>query len=116
MLHIQSDRGESGSRAAAGFTGTNAELLSTQNKVVSDQIRHSSLWPKAPNALSNALRRMASNLRADGSQPGFNRPVNGGSRIFVKAGVKLHKLSTAFGIGLRFLHGGARRGRCPEGC
>lgn len=50
--------------AQEGFRGTTAELLVRLNAIVSDSIRRSPRWPKAPNALGNLLRRMASNLRA----------------------------------------------------
>ena len=36
-------------------------------------MRRSVRWPKAPNALGNALRRMASNLRAAGIEIQFSR-------------------------------------------
>jgi len=52
--------------AREGFTGSSAELLTHLNSIVSDQTRRSVRWPKAPNALASALRRMASNLRAAG--------------------------------------------------
>ena len=38
-------------------------------------------WPKAPNALSNALRRMASNLRAAGIEIQFSRADIRGRRV-----------------------------------
>jgi hypothetical protein len=41
--------------------------------MTSASICHSVRWPKAPNALSNALRRMASNLRAVGIEIEFSR-------------------------------------------
>jgi hypothetical protein len=41
--------------------------------MISSSMRHSVRWPKAPNALSNALRRMASNLRAVGIEIQFSR-------------------------------------------
>jgi hypothetical protein len=52
--------------AQEGFTGSSAELLIRLNSIVSEQTRRSVRWPKAPNALANALRRMASTLRAAG--------------------------------------------------
>jgi len=52
--------------AREGFTGSSAELLARLNSIVSEQTRRSIRWPKAPNALASALRRMASNLRAAG--------------------------------------------------
>ena len=52
--------------AREGFRGSTAELLLRLNSIVSEQTRRSVRWPKAPNALASALRRMASNLRAAG--------------------------------------------------
>jgi hypothetical protein len=52
--------------AREGFRGSTAELLVRLNSMVSDETRRSPRWPKAPNALANALRRMASNLRTAG--------------------------------------------------
>ena len=52
--------------AREGFRGSTAELLVRLNDIVSEQTRRSVRWPKAPNALASALRRMASNLRAAG--------------------------------------------------
>ena len=52
--------------AREGFSGSTAELLVRLNSIVSEQTRRSVRWPKAPNALASALRRMASNLRAAG--------------------------------------------------
>ncbi len=59
--------------AQEGFSGTAAELLARLNCMMSQSMRRSLRWPKAPNALSNALRRMASNLRAAGIEIQFSR-------------------------------------------
>ena len=45
--------------AREGFTGTVAELRARLDSMVGEAIRRSVRWPKAPNVLSNALRRMA---------------------------------------------------------
>ena len=50
--------------AREGVTGTVAELHARLDSMVSDALRRSVHWPKAPNGLGNALRRMATNLRA----------------------------------------------------
>ena len=50
--------------AREGVTGTVAELHARLDSMVSDALRRSVRWPKAPNGLGNALRRMATNLRA----------------------------------------------------
>lgn len=59
--------------AQEGFSGTVAELHARLNCMITESIRRSVRWPKAPNALSNALRRMASNLRAAGIEIQFSR-------------------------------------------
>jgi hypothetical protein len=45
--------------AREGFTGTLAELRARLDSMVSEALRRSVRWPTAPNALSNAIRRMA---------------------------------------------------------
>jgi len=67
--------------AREGFSGTVAELLAQLNCMISKSMRHSVRWPKAPNALSNALRRMASNLRAAGIEIQFSRADIRGRRV-----------------------------------
>ncbi|HEY9156369.1 hypothetical protein [Candidatus Binatus sp.] len=67
--------------AREGFSGTVAELHARLNCMMSESMRRSVRWPKAPNALSNALRRMASNLRAVGIQIQFSRADTGGRRV-----------------------------------
>ena len=49
--------------------------------MVSEALRRSVRWPKAPNALSNAIRRMATNLRAAGIELQFSRNDEQGRRI-----------------------------------
>jgi hypothetical protein len=67
--------------AREGFSGTVAELLARLNCVTSEGMRRSVRWPKAPNALSAVLRRMAGNLRAAGMDVQFSRPDHSGRRI-----------------------------------
>ena len=67
--------------AQEGFSGTVAELLERLNCMMSPSMRRSLRWPKAPNALGNALRRMASNLRAAGIQLQFSRADIRGRRV-----------------------------------
>jgi 3-hydroxyisobutyrate dehydrogenase-like beta-hydroxyacid dehydrogenase len=49
--------------------------------MVSDAMRRSVRWPKAPNGLGNALRRMATNLRAAGVELQFSRNDVQGRRV-----------------------------------
>jgi hypothetical protein len=67
--------------AREGFTGTVAELGARLDSMVSEAIRGSVQWPKAPNALGNALRRMVPNLRAAGIELQFNRNDIRGRRM-----------------------------------
>ena len=67
--------------AREGFTGTVAELHARLDSMVSDAMRRSVHWPKAPNGLGNALRRMVTNLRAAGVELQFNRNDVQGRRV-----------------------------------
>ena len=79
-----------------GFCGTTAELLARLNKLVSDDTRRSRHWPKAPNALGNALRRMASNLRQAGIELEFSRRDHSGKRIvYIRVAANIWKSSSA---------------------
>lgn len=66
--------------ARTGLSGTSSELLFLLNKLAGDSTRRSQRWPKAPNVLSNALRRMAGSLRAAGIEIYFNRTDHRGRR------------------------------------
>jgi|SRR5208337_3796888 len=59
--------------AREGFSGTVAELYERLNRMMSEGMRRSVRWPKAPSALGSALRRMATNLRAVGIEIQFSR-------------------------------------------
>jgi hypothetical protein len=66
------------------FRGSTAQLLSRLNCIVSDGTRRSLHWPKAPNALSSSLRRLAGNFRAAGIDLQFSRAdVEGRRMVFV---------------------------------
>jgi hypothetical protein len=67
--------------ARKGFTGTVAELHARLDSMVSDAMRRSVRWPKAPKGLGNALRRMATNLRAAGVELQFSRNDVQGRRV-----------------------------------
>jgi hypothetical protein len=78
--------------AREGFTGTVAELHARLDSMVSDAMRRSVRWPKAPNGLGNALRRMATNLRAAGVELQFSRnDVQGRRVVSVVAAVQARK-------------------------
>src|SRR5271169_5503149 len=67
--------------ARAGFTGTVAELRARLDSMVSEAMRRSVRWPKAPNVLGYVLRRMATNLRAAGIELQFSRNDEQGRRM-----------------------------------
>jgi hypothetical protein len=67
--------------AREGFTGTVGELLARLDSMVSDAMRRSVRWPKAPNGLGNALRRIAGSLRAAGIELQFSRNDVLGRRV-----------------------------------
>jgi hypothetical protein len=67
--------------AREGFTGTVAELRARLDCMVSDALRRSVRWPKAPNILSNVLRRISPSLRAAGIELQFSRNDEQGRRM-----------------------------------
>jgi hypothetical protein len=67
--------------AQEGFNGTVTELYARLSSMMSEGTRRSAGWPKAPNALGNALRRMAANLRAAGIEIQFSRADVQGRRL-----------------------------------
>ena len=81
--------------AKDGFSGSVTELHARLNSMMTDSARRSVRWPKAPNALSNALRRMAINLRAAGIEIQFRRSdIGGRSVISLAAAPELRKGSS----------------------
>jgi hypothetical protein len=70
-------------RRLGDFEGSASELLEQLVDVAGESIARSKTWPKAPNALSGALRRLAPNLRR--GEPGiaidFDREGNGRQRV-----------------------------------
>jgi hypothetical protein len=67
-------------KADMGFTGTAEQLLSDFNVVASEHLRRQHTWPKNGRSLSNALRRIAPNLRATGIEVEFRREGGGKTR------------------------------------
>ena len=87
--------------ASEGFTGSTAELLTRLNSLVSEHARRSVRWPKAPNALGNTLRRMASNLRSAGIELSSSRADRLGRRIIsVSFATNIPKRSSVIVSGL----------------
>ena len=82
--------------ARQGFMGTVAELRVQLDSMVSETVHRSARWPKAPNILSSALRRMAPNLREAGIEIEFSRPDHSGRRtVSVLAISRISKSSSA---------------------
>jgi hypothetical protein len=81
--------------AREGFTGTVAELHTRLDSMVSDAMRRSVRWPKAPNGLGNVLRRMTTNLRAAGVELQFSRNDVQGRRVVSVVAVALKKKTVA---------------------
>jgi hypothetical protein len=67
--------------AREGFTGTVGELRARLDSMVSEAMRRSVRWPKAPNALGNALRRISAHLRSAGIELQFSRNDEQGRRM-----------------------------------
>jgi hypothetical protein len=67
------------------WQGTSSELLNALNDRTSEDVQRQHGWPKAANALSGALKRLAPNLRAAGVN--FSRPNRAG-----KSGARLIQL------------------------
>ena len=81
--------------AQEGFSGTVTELHARLNCMTSEGMRRSVRWPKAPNALSGALRRMAGNLRAAGIEIQFSRvDIRGRSVVSLGCTSELWKRSS----------------------
>jgi hypothetical protein len=62
------------------FTGTATELLALLNGELDDKIRDRA-WPRSPQGLSNALRRVSANLAAVGVRVAFAREPHSGRRL-----------------------------------
>lgn len=62
------------------WSGTAAELWKKLGDLVDEDVRHSKVWPGAPNALSNRLKRLAPSLRAAGIEYGEVQEPGSGSR------------------------------------
>jgi hypothetical protein len=82
--------------ATESFNGTTSELLIRLNAIASEGTRRLSRWPKAPNLLSSALRRMAGSLRSTGIEIYFYRADHQGRRIIsVKSASLVPQTSSA---------------------
>lgn len=69
--------------ANSDWIGTAAELLSYLNDKVDDKVSRLRSWPKAPNSLTNMLRRLAPSFRAVGVDLDFWREPGGHRRRMV---------------------------------
>jgi hypothetical protein len=64
-------------KADMGFNGSAQQLLEDLNIIANEQIKRQKTWPKNGRSLSNALRRIAPNLRAIGIDVEFRRAPGG---------------------------------------
>jgi hypothetical protein len=69
--------------ARSQWTGTASELLPALVSLAGEAIARSRDWPKKPNALSNALRRLGPNLRRLGLDVTFDREGKGRARTII---------------------------------
>jgi hypothetical protein len=67
-------------KVALPWDGTATQLLGEINSVVDERERRSKSWPASGRALSNALRRLAPNLRRAGIKVQFSREGHGRQR------------------------------------
>lgn len=65
------------------WEGTSSELLDKLCEITPEKLQKSKAWPKAPNALSNRLRRSATFLRAAGIEVEFVRLLRSGKRTIL---------------------------------
>jgi hypothetical protein len=63
------------------WDGTATELLSALQSLTDESIRHSRTWPRSGQSLSNALRRLAPNLREAGIGVEFTRQGHSRARL-----------------------------------
>jgi hypothetical protein len=69
-------------KAEDDWQGTASELLKSLNDLTGDDVQRQQGWPKAANALSGALKRLAPNLRAAGVNVSrLNRAGKNGARL-----------------------------------
>lgn len=64
-------------RQRGTWKGNSSDLLETLNQYVSDETTKQQGWPKRPNALSGAVKRIAPNLRAAGIECNMGRTKAG---------------------------------------
>lgn len=62
------------------WTGTTGELYKALGDLTDDEIRHTKVWPGAPNVLTARLKRLAPVLRESGIEYIENREGHGGKR------------------------------------
>jgi hypothetical protein len=73
---------------SGNFDGTATELLSQLNLTVDEKTSKARGWPKAPNALTNQLRRLAPNLRRVGISVEWPPRTSGEKTVTIVMGEK----------------------------
>jgi hypothetical protein len=63
------------------WAGTATELWKALNELVDEDVRHTKVWPGAPNSLTNRLKRLAPALRGIGIEYGEERSGTKGTRL-----------------------------------
>jgi hypothetical protein len=66
------------------WEGTASELLAKLNELISEQVRRQKTWPGSPQAVSNALRRLAPTLMVEGVEVSWPPRTSGRRVITIK--------------------------------
>jgi len=81
------------------WEGTASELLAKMNQLISEQVRRQKTWPGSPQALSNALRRLAPTLMVEGVEVSW-LPRTSGRRV-----ITIKKVTVSDVISVTFVTG-----------
>ena len=82
---------------SGNFAGTATELLNQLNLTVDEKTSKARGWPKAPNALTNQLRRLAPNLRRVGIAVEWPPRTSGEKTVTIVMEEKPHENPEQFG-------------------
>jgi hypothetical protein len=82
---------------SGNFAGTATELLNQLNLTVDEKTSKARGWPKAPNALTNQLRRLAPNLRRVGIAVEWPLRTSGEKTVRIVMDEKSKKVPQQFG-------------------
>jgi len=82
-------------RERGNWSGTATMLLEVLNAKADDDLRRARWWPRSPQSLGGALRRLAPNLRAAGIEVDFDRKPGHGRQRLIKLAATPSDLSGA---------------------